>query len=398
MEINEKILFIEINNFELSFIVGEIIENKKFKLIHSNSTPLVGIQDNIITDINLVHKSISENIYLIEQKLNVVFKDTVLVIDNFRFSLINLSGFKKLNGSQLKKENITYLLNSLKLNISEIDIEKSIIHIFSSKYLLDKKRIENLPIGLFGDLYSQELSFFLLNNNDLKNIYEIFNKCNLRIRKIMSKSFVEGANLINNNFNLETFFKIEINQNYSKIFFFENSALKFMQKFKFGTDLIIKDISKITAINYESTINILNKSNFSNNNSEEEYVEKDFFINQNFRKIKKNLIIEIARARIQELAEIIILKNVNFKSILNNQKTVFLKINYSIDSGLFNDHFKFFFAKEKKLDLKFIEQFDLETLYANGNEIVQFGWKSEIIPVVQQKKSIITKFFDLLFN
>ena len=200
MEINEKILFIEINNFELSFIVGEIIENKKFKLIHSNSTPLVGIQDNIITDINLVHKSISENIYLIEQKLNVVFKDTVLVIDNFRFSLINLSGFKKLNGSQLKKENITYLLNSLKLNISEIDIEKSIIHIFSSKYLLDKKRIENLPIGLFGDLYSQELSFFLLNNNDLKNIYEIFNKCNLRIRKIMSKSFVEGANLINNNF------------------------------------------------------------------------------------------------------------------------------------------------------------------------------------------------------
>ena len=56
------------------------------------------------------------------------------------------------------------------------------------------------------------------------------------------------------------------------------------------------------------------------------------------------------------------------------------------------------FAKEKKLDLKFIEQFDLETLYANGNEIVQFGWKSEIIPIVQQKKSIITKFFDLLFN
>ncbi len=398
MEINEKILFIEINNFELSFIVGEIIENKKFKLIHSNSTPLVGIQDNIITDINLVHKSISENIYLIEQKLNVVFKDTVLVIDNFRFSLINLSGFKKLNGSQLKKENITYLLNSLKLNISEIDIEKSIIHIFSSKYLLDKKRIENLPIGLFGDLYSQELSFFLLNNNDLKNIYEIFNKCNLRIRKIMSKSFVEGANLINNNFNLETFFKIEINQNYSKIFFFENSALKFMQKFKFGTDLIIKDISKITAINYESTINILNKSNFSNNKSEEDYVEKDFFVNQNFRRIKKNLIIEIARARIQELAEIIILKNVNFKSILNNQKTVFLKTNYSIDSDLLNDHFKFFFAKEKKLDLKFIEQFDLETLYANGNEIVQFGWKSEIIPIVQQKKSIITKFFDLLFN
>ena len=150
-------------------------------------------------------------------------------------------------GHNLKKENITYLLNSLKLNISEIDIEKSIIHIFSSKYLLDKKELKIYQL-VFLVISTQELSFFLLNNNDLKNIYEIFNKCNLRIRKIMSKSFVEGANLINNNFNLETFFKIEINQNYSKIFF-ENSALKFMQKFKFGTDLIIKDISKITAIN-----------------------------------------------------------------------------------------------------------------------------------------------------
>ena len=38
--------------------------------------------------------------------------------------------------------------------------QKKIIHIFNSKYILDKKNIENLPIGLFGNFYSQELSFF----------------------------------------------------------------------------------------------------------------------------------------------------------------------------------------------------------------------------------------------
>ena len=56
---------------------------------------------------------------MIEQKINFIFKEVTLIIDNFRCSLINFSGFKKLNGSQLVKENITYLLNSLKAKINE---------------------------------------------------------------------------------------------------------------------------------------------------------------------------------------------------------------------------------------------------------------------------------------
>ena len=49
--------------------------------------------------------------YLIE-KLDYIFKDVVIVIDNFNCSLINMSGFKKLNGSQLKKDNVIYIINS----------------------------------------------------------------------------------------------------------------------------------------------------------------------------------------------------------------------------------------------------------------------------------------------
>ena len=39
-----------------------------------------------------------------------------------------------------------------------------------------------------------------------------------------------------------------IKTNSSKIFYFENNSLKFEQDFKFGTDIIIKDISKITSL------------------------------------------------------------------------------------------------------------------------------------------------------
>ena len=42
-------------------------------------------------------------------------------------------GSKKLNGSQILKENISYILNSLKLTISEIEKDKVILQIFNSK-------------------------------------------------------------------------------------------------------------------------------------------------------------------------------------------------------------------------------------------------------------------------
>ena len=41
---------------------------------------------------------------------------------------------------------------------------------------------------------------------------------------------------------------------------------------------------------------------------------KKFFESKNFRKIKKKLIFDIANARIEEMAEIIFLKNINFSN------------------------------------------------------------------------------------
>ena len=120
------------------------------------------------------------------------------------------------------------------------------MHIFNSKFSLDNKKIDNLPIGLFGDFYSHELSFTLLNKNDFKNLKIIFDKCNLKKKKILTKSFIKGVNISENYKNIDTFFQIKINDN-SKIFYFENNALKFEQNFKFGTDIVIKDISKITS-------------------------------------------------------------------------------------------------------------------------------------------------------
>ena len=116
MKNNFPKLLIEINNFELIFVVIEKNENDHFSLLHSQKIPHQGFSEKRIDNFDVFLKLIKENIYLIEKKIDYIFKEVILIIDNFNCSLISLSGFKKLNGSQLGKENVTYILNDLNQN------------------------------------------------------------------------------------------------------------------------------------------------------------------------------------------------------------------------------------------------------------------------------------------
>jgi len=398
MEIYSPKLYIEINNSDYIFAVGDENEKKDFKIIYKSINQLKGIQKNRITDFELVFNIIKKNVYAIEQELNFTFKETFLVINNFDCSFINLTGYKKLNGSQILKENIIYILNSIKSIVNENEKKKIILHIFNSKYVLDKKKIENLPIGLFGDFYSQEMSLSLINENDYKNLENIFNKCNLKIKKILLKSFVEGSYISDKNVNLDTFYQIKINANDSQLFYFENDSLKFEQSFDFGSDLIIRDISKVTSLKIEIVKKIINNFCFTHDTPKEELLEKEMFENESYIKIKKRLLLEISESRIEELLQIILVKNINLLSFNRQNKTVFIKINDHSHYKCFKNIYSLFFVKYNKFVVNFSKNISTEDLMNNVNKIVHFGWKKEAVPIIESKKSLIARFFDTLFS
>ena len=398
MKTSSLTLYLEINNSKFIFFVLESDENNNSKIIHESSTPLIGIQNNRISDLEKSFELIKQNIYLIEKKLNHTFKDIVVILENLNPSFINLTGFKKLNGSQVLRENITYILNTLKSYVNEIYSNKKILHIFNSRFNLDNKKIENLPIGLFGDFYSHELSFILINSNDYKNLKNILNKCNLKVKKIILKSFIKGAYLSNNNQNTETFFQIKIGDDKSKIFYFENSSLKFEQDFNFGLNIIIKDVSKITSLKVNTVKEIIEKINFENNFLDDEIVEKHLFIEDNFRKIKKKLIFEIALARIQEISQIMLAKNINIGHYKKHSNKLFLEITSEFQTENLINIFKTSFFEDSKIEVKILNNLTSEDMLKTANEVVHFGWKKEAIPITQSKKSIIVRFFDTIFG
>ena len=395
---NSKInLYVEINNLRIIFFAVKHDEQNNLNIINKLDVPIEGIDNSRIINFEQIFEAIKKNIYFIEQELNYTFKETILILENFTPQFINISGYRKLNGSQILKENISYILNILKSYISEIEIKKKIIHIFNSSFYLDKKKINNLPIGLFGDFYSHELSFTLIRTNDYKNLKNIFEKCNLKIKKILLKSFIKGTYLSDNNLDAETFFQIKINKNSSKIFYFENKSLKFEQDFNFGWQIIITDVSKVTSLKEDIIKNIINKIDFSRNISNDDIVEDEYFKNSSYVKIKKKLIYEVIFARIKEISEILLLKNINFEYYNRSSKLVFIESDDNTQLQCLKDVYQKAFSVDATTNIKFLNNFLNDDLLTTADRLVQFGWEKEAIPITDEKKSLIARFFDAIF-
>jgi len=398
MKESDLTLYLEINNLNLIFFVLKKNENNLIEIIDELNLPVSGFEDNRISSFEKLYNIIKENIYLIEQKFDYTFKEVVLILENFNPTFINLSGYKNLNGSQISRENIIYILNSLKSYVDKNESKKTILHIFNSNFFLDNKKVINLPIGLFGDFYSHELSFSLISSNDYKNLENIFSHCNLKIKKIFLKSFIKGANISDNNNNKETFLNIKINSNDSKIFYFENDSLKYEQCFNFGSEIILKDISKITSLKIDNINTILENTNLNEEILENELIEEKFFKHNNYRKIKKRLIYEIVLARIIEISEILIFKNINLNSISKKPNTIFLEIEHKLPFESLKEIYRKVFSANNSFEVKFLDKLNNDSLLQTANNLLHYGWKKEAIPVSQVKKSILARFFNTIFN
>jgi len=391
MKKNLPILIIEINNENYLFATAKLDQNLKFYISEKIIYPNNEIKNGKITKFEEASQIIKTQISKIENKVDYVFKEAILISDVLNYSCINVSGFKKLNGSQVLKENISYILNSLKFAVTQNEKKKTILHIFNSKSQLDGVISDNLPIGLYGNFYSHELTFFLAENNDLKNLRNLFSTINLRIDKILLKSFSEGTRIINTNKSCETFFKISFNKDFSELIFFENSSFKYSEKFNFGTEIIYRDIAKVCSLKIEKIEDFF-KNNLEKNFDKEEILEQKYFDGDNFRKIRKKIILDIAIARVEEIIDKIFYKNINLKNYKHCNKVI-LKFFDDIFSKEFINYFL-----QNNIDVEKIDNTYEETSLLNAANLNFYGWKKEAIPIVQPKNSVITRIFNYLFE
>ncbi len=394
----ENSLFIEYNDIDFLISVGQYDKELNFKIIETETIPSKGIQDGKIINLEESVKSLKSGLSAIEKKTNIIFKEANVITNQKNFDCINVTGYKKMNGNQILEDDISFILNDLKKKISDIEKNKTIIHLFNTKFILDKNYIKNLPIGLFGDFYSHQLTFFLMDNNDLKNIKTLLNKSNLNLNRIILKSFSDGISLVNNN-NSGSFINICIGEKDSQIIFFYNSAYSYFQNFNFGSNLIYNDIAKVCSLDLDEVKKLIKDTSFDKiEKKEKELINQKYFKNKNFRKISLEHVKEIIIARVDEITDIIFRKNINLNNLEIKNLPIYLTLK---DINIFinlRQTFKNSFKEDSKLvenDNNILNKINNTQIFG---ELISKGWSSEAIPVAQRKNSLFQRFFSVFFD
>ena len=127
-------------------------------------------------------------------------------------------------------------------------------------------------------------------------------------------------------------------------------------------------------------------------------IENNLFQNDNYRKIKKKLIKDIVKARIEEILDIILFQNVNMKYSLSDIKRIIVVLEDDHILNNFKDDFNSYLSKDFINDITILKDFEIETIFNKAAHLSVFGWKKEAIPILQTKNSLITRIFKGIFE
>ena len=407
MSPEDPVGIIELDDKNLNCLIFKIDKNNNTEILSTTTTPSEGIFNEVIVNLKKASNAIRLSISTAEKEAKISLKKINVVLEQPDFLCTKFSKHKKIDGSKIQRHDIEFLLKEAKKQLILNDKKQSIVHIFNHNYVVDGKIFVEEPIDVFADTLIHEMTFITAPKNNLRNINQTFIDCDIEVERLISKTFTLGAKLLN----LEELQSgsVIINLGYKKISLglFKNLALVHSITLPIGMDYITSDISKVCSLNFKESDLIKNSINFSFENNEKlfdenNFLKKTFFIDSNFRKISKNLILSVVKERLDEIFQILkkqlIVPGFNLKSGVNfiitgEGSKLFNLEKYSIN---------FFGKNVSKKDKNNYEKNDNLrenfTSCLGALKIIKDGWETEAIPELREKNSEKIGFFAKIFG
>ena len=399
---------IELGNINIRCLIFRINNDDSSEILSTAVIRSEGIHNGVIVNLANASQAIRSCISTSETKAKVSLKKINVVIEQPEFLCTKFSKHRKINGSKILKDDIEFLLKEAKKQVIHNDDKQSIIHIFNHNYIVDGKIFVDEPIDVYADSLSHEMTFITMPKNNIKNINQAFIDCDIEVERLISCTFALAAKLLNDDELQFGSTLIDIGFEKTSLGLFRNFALVHSITFSIGINHVIKDISKVCSLSLEESKNIINKIDFSFQNNEElfdknNYLKNVYFTNSSFRKISQSLILNIIKARLDEIFEMI------KKQIIGTGLSSTLGTNFFIVGGgsnLFSLEkycSNFFGLKVKKLGNNTKKenetQFDENFASCLGAlKIIKDGWETEAIPVLINKNSQKMGLFAKIFG
>ena len=403
MNSKDPIGIIELGNLNIRCVIFGI-NNNNVEILSTSITPSEGIHNDVVVNLTKASKAIRSCISKAEEKAKILLKKINVVFEQPDFLCTKFSKNKKINGSIIQKGDIEFLLKEAKKQLVLNDNKQSIIHIFNYNYIVDGKTFVEEPIGVYADSLTHEITFISTPKNNLKNINQVFIDCDIEIARLISRTFALGVKLLSHK-ELE-FGSAILDLGFEKISFglFKSLALVHSITFPIGINHITKDISKVCSLNLDESENIRNNIDFSYQNSqklfdENNYLKSIYFINSSFRKISKNLILSVVKARLDEIFDTL------KKQLIVPGFNLTSKINLLLAGGgsnLFNIEkyfINFFGPNVKRVNENSTKDVEKNFVSCLGAlKIIKDGWETEAIPELINENSQKINFFAKIFG
>lgn len=388
MNSEDSIGLIELGNTNLKCLIFKINNDNNSEILSVTTTPSDGIYNDVVVNLKKASDSIRLAISTAEKKAKVSLKKINVIFEQPDFLCTRFSKHKKIDDSKIHRSDIEFLLNEGKKQLMLNDKNQSIIHIFNHNYIVDGKIFIEEPINVFADTLTHEMTFITAPKNNLRNVNQIFLNCDIEIERLISQTFALGVELFNERELQSGIVLVNLESKKISLGIFKNLALVHSITIPIGIDHITNDISKVCSLNLEESLAIRNNTDFSFKNNqnlfdENNLLKKSFFIDSKFRKISKDLIYKVIRARIDEILEIIKkqlkLTGFNFNSGMN-----FFLIGEGSNFINIQEYCKNFFELSAIIERKD----DLEKKFSacqGGIKIIKEGWETEAIPEIKIK-------------
>ena len=399
---------IELGNVNIKCLIFRINNNNTLEILSSSITQSEGIHNGVVINLTKASNKIRSCISIAEQKAEVIIQKINVIVEQAEFLCTKLSKYRKINGSKIYKDDIEFLLKEAKKQVILNDDKQSIIHIFNHNYIVDGKTFNEEPIDVYANYLSHEMTFITMPKNNIKNIYQAFIDCDVEVERFISCTFALSVKLLNDNDLQLGSIVIDMGSEKTSLGLFKNLALVHSITFPIGVNHVIKDISKVCSLTLEESAHIIRKINFSFENNKElfdenDYLKNNYFDDSSFRKISQSLILNIIRARLNEILEMI------KKQIMVTELNPTFGTNIFIVGGgsnLYNlEKFcsSFFGSDVKKINKndKKVSEDELDENFTSclgALKIIKDGWETEAIPKPVYKYGQKTSFFSKIFG
>ena len=362
------------NNYQIYIDCGfSKLRAGAFHMVNSNDTFYV--ESKFLFDHIEIDLEIQKIITFLENNTNEYIDNVNLIIDSPKMLSVGISISKKIDGSQLRQEDIQFLVQDAKQQILKYYNSQNIVHIIINNYKINDVDYDYLPTDIKCNFVSLDILFICLPEETIKKFKNFFYKFDISINQIACSSYAKTTNYKDNFSLFRNISFIDVGFKKTSITTYINNKITLLNVLPIGGNHITKDISKVLKIDLKQAENL--KINFGKN---------EIFLND--KSFSLELLQKIIFARTEEILEMCV-RSIRLNTTPADQYKMILM---GDGSKILNNQSKDKISFSNTID--FLEE-ATEDICQSGLKLGMGLNKQEVVLI--PKKQIKQGFFEKLF-